>query len=122
MHSSRNGLHPVLEELYQSVIAGARRTAEVLAMEDVFELEHGIALAEFGERVALRQVLQAAGRLEATLPAQQVRPLAGRQEVPTHVLDEDTYPVGGFASLSTRGTVEKPAAIATGLHGDGRTT
>jgi hypothetical protein len=26
--------------------------------------------------------------------------------VPTRVLDEDTYPVGGFSSLSTRGTVE----------------
>jgi hypothetical protein len=27
-------------------------------------------------------------------------------EVPTRILDEDTYPVGGFTSLSTRGTVE----------------
>src|SRR5262249_94051 len=32
--------------------------------------------------------------------------LPRRQEVPTHVLDEDTYPVGGFSSLSNRGTVE----------------
>jgi hypothetical protein len=102
----REGLHPLLEELYGSLIAASRRSAEVLAPEDVFELEHGTALAEFGERVALRQVLQAAARLEATLPAQRIRPLAGRQEVPTRVLDEDTYPVGGFSSLSTRGTVE----------------
>ena len=35
-----------------------------------------------------------------------VKPLAGRREVPTRVLDEDTYPVGGFTSLSTKGTVE----------------
>jgi hypothetical protein len=103
---SHEGLHPLLEELYNSLIGAARRTAEVLAPEDVFELEHGTALAEFGERVALRQVLQAASRLEATLPARRIRPLAGRQEVPTRVLDEDTYPVGGFSSLSTRGTVE----------------
>ncbi len=103
---TRDGLHPVLEELYQSLITAARRTADVLAPEDVFELEHGTALKEFGERVALRQVLQAAARLEATLPARRIRPLAGRQEVPTRVLDEDTYPVGGFASLSTRGSVE----------------
>jgi hypothetical protein len=103
---SREGLHPVLEELYTSLIAAARRTAEVLAPEDLFELEHGTALAEFGERLALRQVLQAAARLEATLPPQPLRPLAGRREVPTRVLDEDTYPVGGFSSLSTRGSVE----------------
>src|SRR5579884_2142362 len=103
---NRDGLHPLLAELYGSLIAAARRTAEVLAPEDVFELEHGTALAEFGERVALRQALQAASRLEANLPARRIRPLAGRQEVPTRVLDEDTYPVGGFSSLSTRGTVE----------------
>src|SRR5262249_9571710 len=103
---SHEGLHPLLEELYASLIAASRRTAEVLASEDVFELEHGTALADFGERLALRQVLQAAGRLEGTLPSQRIRPLAGRQEVPTRVLDEDTYPVGGFSSLSTRGTVE----------------
>jgi hypothetical protein len=103
---NRDGLHPVLEDLYHSLIGAARRTAEVLAPEDVFELEHGTALADFGERVALRQVLQAAARLEATLPPRRVRPLAGRQEVPTRVIDEDTYPVGGFSSLSTRGTIE----------------
>jgi hypothetical protein len=102
----RDGLAPLLEDLYESLIGAARRTAEVLAPEDVFELEHGTAFQEFGERVALRQVLQAAASLERTLPAQRVRPLAGRQEVPTRVLDEDTYPVGGYSSLSTRGSVE----------------
>ena len=78
----------------------------MLAPEDVFELEHGTALAELGQRVALRQVLQAARRFEDALPARRVRPFAGRQEVPTHVLDEDTYPVGGFASISNRGSIE----------------
>jgi hypothetical protein len=103
---TRDGLAPLLGELYESLIAASRRTAEVLAPEDVFELEHGTALVEFGERFALRQVLRAASRLEATLPVRRIRPMAGRQEVPTRVLDEDTYPVGGFSSLSTRGTVE----------------
>ncbi len=103
---SRAGLHPLLNHLYDSLIASARRSAEVLAPEDVFELEHGTALVEFNASVALREVLRAASRLEATLPARRLRPLAGRQEVPTRVLDEDTYPVGGFSSLSTRGTVE----------------
>src|SRR6185295_13454635 len=91
---------------YEELVTAVRNTGDLLAGEDVFELEHGTALAEFGERVALRQVLQAAARLEATLPARRIRPLAGRQEVPTRVLDEDTYPVGGFSSLSTRGTIE----------------
>jgi hypothetical protein len=103
---SRDGLHPVLAELYQSLIAAVRQMAEVLAIEDVFELEQGIALAEFGERVALRQVLQAAARLETTLPPCSFRPPTRHRETPTRILDVDTYPVGGFAALSTRGTIE----------------
>src|SRR4029077_9489540 len=29
-----------------------------------------------------------------------------RMEVPTRILDEDTYPVGGFTSIATRGSIE----------------
>jgi len=103
---SRDGLLPLLPELYQALIAAARRSADVLGPEDVFELEHGTALAELGQRVALRQLLQAAERLQTALPHHRVRPLVGRKEVPTRVLDEDTYPVGGYASVANRGTME----------------
>jgi hypothetical protein len=103
---SRDGLLPLLPTMIESLVAAARRTAEVLAPEDIFELEHGTALAEMGERVALRQVLQAAARLEADLPRLRVRPQLRRREVPTRILDEDTYPVGGFSSIATRGSVE----------------
>lgn len=103
---TRDGLMPLLAELYDGLIVAARRTGEVLGNEDIFELEHGTALVEMGQRVALRQLLLAAQRLESALPRHKVRPLAGRQEVPTRVLDEDTYPVGGYASVSTRGTIE----------------
>jgi hypothetical protein len=83
-----------------------RQSAEILASADVFELEHGTALAELGQRVALRQVLQSVTQFEAALPRHKPRVLAGPRDVPTRVLDEDTYPVGGYASLSTRGTIE----------------
>src|SRR5262249_16701531 len=91
----RDGLMPEFVPLYEVLIAAVRHTAEVLGNEDIFELEHGTALVEMGQRVALRQLLQAAERLEEMLPRHKVRALAGRQEVPTRVLDEDTYPVGG---------------------------
>lgn len=102
----RDGILPLLVEMYESLIAAARRLADLLAAEDLFELEHGIALAEFGQRMALRQVLQTAELLEKALPAYRPRPLRGRQEIPTRLLEEDTYPVGGFVSLSTRGSME----------------
>jgi hypothetical protein len=103
---SYGGLPPLLAELYEGLIQATRRMAEVLGPEDVFELEHGTALAELGERLALRQVVQAADCLDAALPRHRIRPRLQRQQVPTRVLDEDTYPVGGFSSLSTRGSLE----------------
>jgi hypothetical protein len=103
---THDGVTPLLVQLYESLIDAARRVAEVLAPEDVFELEHGTALAELGQRVALRQVLQAARQFEDSLPARRVRGAGGPREVPTRVLDEDTYPVGGYASLANRGSME----------------
>lgn len=103
---STHGPQPPLIELYEALIASARRIAEILALEDVIALEQRTALADMGQYVAHRQVVQIANRLEAGLPRHKVKPLSGRREVPTRVLDEDTYPVGGFSSLSTRGSVE----------------
>jgi hypothetical protein len=103
---SRDGPHVALVPQYEMLIAAARRTAEVLGPEDISQLERGTALKPEGEQLAERQVLQAAGLLEAALPRHRLRPRPRRLEVPTRILDEDTYPVGGFSSLSTRGSVE----------------
>jgi hypothetical protein len=102
----QTGVQPLLPELYEALIVASRRTAEVLGQEDLFELESRTALEDVGQRLARQQVLRAAGGLEATLPRHKIRPLARRMEVPTRILDEDTYPVGGFTSISNRGTVE----------------
>jgi hypothetical protein len=102
----QTGVQPLLPELYEGLIHASRRTAEVLGQEDLFELESRTALEDVGQRLARQQVLRAAGGLEATLPRHKVRPLARRMEVPTRILDEDTYPVGGFTSISNRGSIE----------------
>lgn len=95
-----------LESLYQELVQKVRGLGEVLGAEDVFELEHGTAIAGFGQQVALRQVLEAATRLEGFVPRQPVRPLDRRPQVATKIIDEDTYPIGGFSSISNRGSVE----------------
>jgi hypothetical protein len=102
----QEGPEPMLVGLYESLIVAARHTAEVVGPEDIFELEHRTALDPEGERLARRQVLRAAATLRAALPRHRVRPLTRQRDVPTRILDEDTYPVGGFTSLSTRGSVE----------------
>ena len=102
----RDGGHPLNERLYQGLVAAARRTAEVLGPDDVAALEAGDALADEGEQVARRQVRRAAAALEGALPRHRLRAGGGPRETPTRLLDEDAYPVGGFSSISTRGSVE----------------
>jgi hypothetical protein len=110
---NRDGLDPLLVDLYRELVANTRRLGEVLGPEDVFELGQGTALLELGQRLALRQVLQAATRFETELP-QRPRPSAARRDVPTQIFDEDIYPVGGYASVSTRGAIESllPSQLA----------
>ncbi|HEY7327022.1 MAG TPA: hypothetical protein VH592_05255 [Gemmataceae bacterium] len=103
---SRDGLHDALIPQYEMLIDAARRTAEVLGSEDVSQLERGTALKPEGEQLAERQVLRAAHLLVESLPRHRLRPRPNRGEVHTRILDEDTYPVGGFASLATRGSIE----------------
>ena len=102
----QDGVHWLNERLYQSLVAAARRTAEVLGPDDVAAVEAGDALADEGEQLARRQVRRAAAALEAALPRHRPRPTGGPRETPTRILDEDAYPVGGFSSISTRGSIE----------------
>jgi hypothetical protein len=102
----RDGPSEVQVQLYEEIVAAARRTSEVLVKEDVDALEDKSALGDMGQYVALRQIRQTTGRMESLLPARPVRPRLGRKEVPTRVHDEDQYPVGGYSSISNRGTIE----------------
>jgi hypothetical protein len=102
----RDGPSPLLVRLYEALVSAGRRTAEVLLPEDILALEQGTAIADMGQYVAHRQILQTTARLESRLPARPVKPLVGRKEVPTRVLDEDQYPVGGYTSISTKGSIE----------------
>ncbi|MHB1425578.1 MAG: hypothetical protein ACYC3I_20615 [Gemmataceae bacterium] len=102
----RDGIQEALTTQYEMLIAAARRSAEVLGPEDVSQLERGTALKPEGEQLAERQVLRAAHLLEESLPRHRLRPSSRRREVPTRLLDEDTYPVGGYSSLATHGSIE----------------
>lgn len=100
------GLMPLLEDAYRQIIERVRHLGDVLGVEDIFELEHGTVLVEFGQRLALRQMLQVAAQLESAVPLKPPHRHSRHRSVPTHLLDEDTYPVGGFSSISNTGTIE----------------
>jgi hypothetical protein len=100
------GLHANLTDHYAQMVTAIRSSGELTGPEDVFELERGTALAEFGQRLALRQVLQAADEMASLLPRHKPRLRSRSHQVTTPILDEDHYPVGGFASISNRGSME----------------
>lgn len=102
----QHGLDPLLREHWRRLITQVRNTGNLVGKEDLFELQSGSALVGFAQRVALRQTLQAAEQIGETLPAYKVRPRPSRRQVATRIFDEDTYPVGGFTSISNRGSVE----------------
>lgn len=101
-----HGVHTLVADMYPEVTVRLRNTTDLVGAEDLFELEHRTALSGFGQRLALRQVLQAAERLTQALPDHRPRPATRRYELPTQVFDEDAYPVGGYTSISTRGSIE----------------
>ena len=103
---ARDGPMPVLLDLYARLIDAVREMPEALAPEDIFEIESRTALMDFADRVAIRQVIRASTDFEAGLTLERPRPSSRRLDVATEILDEDTYPVGGYSSISTRGSME----------------
>jgi hypothetical protein len=102
----RDGPSPLLVTMYEELVAAARRMSEALVKEDIEALEDRSALGDMGQYVALRQIRRTTASLLSRLPARPVRPYPNRREVPTRVLDEDQYPVGGYTSISTKGSIE----------------
>ena len=102
----RDGPSPLQVRQYEELAAIGRRMTDILVKEDIDALEDRSALGDMGQYVALRQIRQTTVRIESRLPVRPIKPLVGRKEVPTRVLDEDQYPVGGYTSISTRGSIE----------------
>ena len=101
-HGVSSATLAVWDELIQSV----RNCGELLGAEDIFELSSGTALSKFGQRLALRQVMQVAQQLSVALPKQKPAGANRHYAVATNILEEDLYPVGGFSSIGNRGTME----------------
>jgi hypothetical protein len=100
------GVDPIIIDLYRELIQRVRVLPESLATEDLLALEQRTALSSLGQYVAHRQIIQATQLISRGLPNQKVKPLLSRPEVPTRVVDEDYYPVGGYSSIANRGSVE----------------
>lgn len=91
---------------YSELIAAFRRSADLFATDDILAIEHRTAISEYGQYIAHRQIVQTAELIKQLLPTQAVRPRSGRQQVATKIKDDDIYPVGGYSSIGTKGSIE----------------
>ncbi|MGL4420064.1 MAG: hypothetical protein ACRCZF_05315, partial [Gemmataceae bacterium] len=103
--TSDEALAGVIAELAAATPA-LRQLGEWLEPADLLALQQRTAIAEFREYIAHRQLVEWMSRFSAELPQMPVRPKPGRREVPARVLEEDAYPVGGYTSISNRGSIE----------------
>lgn len=84
----------------------ARRTRDLLSDAEVFLLENLTALKGLGPRVALAQLAETAQAVEERLPARLRGQVFEEGDAPTSLEEDSAYPVGGFSSISTVGSLE----------------
>ncbi len=91
---------------YDALVSAARRTGALLADADLVALENLEALRSRAARFALTQVADAAQELERLVPRRirRTKRVAGHHR--SNLDDENTYPIGGYSSMSTNGTIE----------------
>ncbi len=92
---------------YDGLVHRARRTGALLAEADVFVLENLTVLSSLTQRLAIEHIVEVADELMRRLP-KRMKPKAARRggRTPTNIEDEDRYPIGGFSSISTYGSLE----------------
>lgn len=107
IHLGRGGeLAALLAHGYEALAAAARHTGTLLAESVVFALENMAVLASLSQRLAIQQIVEVSEELEKVLPRRLKRRRASRGRTPTRVEDESVYPIGGFSSISTMGSLE----------------
>lgn len=93
-------------ETYDTITRAARRTGALVSDAEVFVLENLASLSTASQRLALAQIADAAELIERGLPRRikSAAPATGR--TPTKIEDESTYPIGGYASIGSAGSIE----------------
>jgi hypothetical protein len=79
----------------------------LLAEADVFVLENLTVLSSLTQRLAIEQIVEVSEELIQNLPRRMKPKFSKRAgRTPTNIEDEDRYPIGGFSSIATFGSLE----------------
>jgi hypothetical protein len=84
----------------------ARRSRELLSDAEIFVVENLAALKGLGPRVALAQLAEVAQAVDEKLPPRLRGHAFEDGDAPTALEEDSAYPVGGFSSISTSGSLE----------------
>jgi hypothetical protein len=95
-----------LASAYEELVRGARATGTLIGDAEIFALENLTVLGSLNQRVAVEEMVAVAEELSAALPRRLRKRGPTRGVVQTQVEDESTYPIGGFSSMSTSGSME----------------
>ncbi|MCB9536255.1 MAG: hypothetical protein H6704_08315 [Myxococcales bacterium] len=108
------GLRGALADRYADLARSARRTRPLLSAAEVETVRHFEALRGAGDRHALAQIADLAERVEAALPRRPRPRATPAGHAPDALADDDTFPMGGYAALTTRGGPESlvPSELA----------
>lgn len=95
-----------LAEAYAGLVRGAQRARDLLGDADLFALENLAVLGSLTQRLAIADVMHAEEAIAAALPKRLPRKRRKEGTIATSLEDESVYPVGGFSSVSTSGSLE----------------
>lgn len=91
----------VLMATYLTLVDGARRLGRLLGPTEVYTIANFEALRGAAQRLALRQITEAASRFTLPRRVRRTRTKIGRAAAMAD--DDSAYPAGGFAALTTTG-------------------
>lgn len=91
---------------YEALVAGARRTGNLIDDADVFLVANVAVLGDLTQRLAIEQMAEVAGELARGLPRRMKPRRSHVRRVSSALAEEDSYPAGGFSSISTTGSIE----------------
>jgi len=99
-----------LAEAYEALARGAQQAHTLVSDADVFVIENLPTLRNLTQRLAIVQVVQACEVFTEALPRRIRSTRSSLGPAPTAYEDDSEYPVGGFSSMSTSGSIENLVA------------
>jgi hypothetical protein len=101
-----SGFVSTLVAALTNIAASGRKQKELVTESDVFFLENVASLKMLSARINLDHLTQASRTLENAMPVRIKSNLRETGDANTKLEDESSFPVGGFSSISTVGTLE----------------